>query len=121
MKHSLLLSVAALLFFANSNAQELNDFKKENKTAVFTTKFVTEDQKTVTYVIRDAGDGVWQFFSDDKYKDFDKVVKIVGLGHMITNDETLTQLKDLPIGYYATRKNKLDKWKIHKSDSEISY
>lgn len=97
-------------------AQEKKAFKEPLDTAVFTTKFVTEDKKTITYVTHDADDGAWQFFSDDEFEDFEKVAKIIGLGQIIKIDPTLTELADMPIGYYAIRKDKTKKWKIKKHE-----
>ena len=89
-------------------------FKEADNTAVFTTKFVIVDNKEITEVHHDEDDGAWQFFSDDKFDDFSKVVKLVGLGQITKIDSTLFEIADMPTGYVAHRKYKGDKWIIEK-------
>lgn len=89
-------------------------FKDELNTAVFTTKFVINDKKLITYVSHDIEDGAWQFFSDDAFENFEDVAMIVGLGEIIKFDETLLNLADLPLGYTATRNSLADTWSINK-------
>jgi hypothetical protein len=81
-------------------------------TAVFTTKFVLDDNKIITYVTHDLEDGAWQFFSDDSFENFEEVAKIVGLQEIFDMDNTLLEIADLPLGFYATRKDKFDNWTI---------
>jgi hypothetical protein len=89
---------------------------KNSDTAVFTTKFVLEDNKAITYVTHDLEDGAWQFFSDDEFEDFQGVAKIVGLNEIMDIDPTLKELADMKPGHVATRKNKEDKWTIKKAE-----
>lgn len=90
-------------------------FKEADNTAVFTTKFVTTDKKEITEVHHDKDDGAWQFFSDDKFDDFSKVAKLVGLGQITKIDSTLFEIADMPTGYVAHRKFKGDNWIIEKN------
>ena len=80
----------------------------------FTTKFVLEDNKTITYVTHDIEDGAWQFFSEDEFENFESVAKIVGLNEIMDKDSTLKELADMEPGHVATRKHKVDKWIIRK-------
>jgi hypothetical protein len=89
-------------------------FKEADNTAVFTTKFVIADNKEITEVHHDEDDGAWQFFSDDQFDDFSKVAKVVGLGQITKIDSTLFEIADMPMGYFAHRKFKGDKWIIEK-------
>jgi hypothetical protein len=89
-------------------------FKDPPNTAVFTTKFVIEDQKTITYVTHDSDDGAWQFFSDDEFDDFESVAKIVSIQQIVELDLTILELANMPIGHYAIRENMTDDWKIYK-------
>jgi hypothetical protein len=82
--------------------------------AVFTTRFVLEDKKTITFVTHDLEDGAWQFFSDDTFDDFEDVAKVVGLHEIFEIDETLLKISDLPPGFTASRKDKTDNWTIKK-------
>lgn len=89
-------------------------FKEPDNTAVFTTKFVTTDKKEITEVHHDEDEGDWQFFSDDHFKDYRQVVKVVGLGQIIKLDTTLLEIADMPVGYLAHRKFRGDRWVIEK-------
>ena len=87
-------------------------FKEADNTAVFTTKFVLNEGKEITLVYHDEDDGAWQFFSDDKFDDFENVAKIVGLSEIIDMDNSLLDLADLQEGYFAQRRSKGEKWII---------
>jgi hypothetical protein len=84
--------------------------------AVFTTTFVLDDKKRITYVSRELEDGTWLFFSDDEFDDFEAVVKILGFNEIMEMDPTLKELKDMKPGYFATRKGKSEAWVIGKED-----
>lgn len=89
-------------------------FNEADNNAVFTTKFVIEDRKDITKVYHEADDGAWQFFSDDSFDDYTKVVMVVGLGEMVRHDNTILDIADIPLGYVAQRKFKGDKWIVEK-------
>jgi hypothetical protein len=108
--------MASFFSFSKATAQTKKAFTEELNTAVFTTKFVISDNKEITYVTHDADDGAWQFFSEDKFEDYEEVAKIVGLGQIIKRDESILELADMPVGYYAFRKSKKDKWVIKKQE-----
>jgi hypothetical protein len=91
---------------------ETDKHVKEIDIAVFTTKYVLEDKRIITYVSHEIEDGAWQFFSDDKFEDFSKVVRVVGFNEMMDLDPTLRELVDMEMGYIATRNNIDDKWTI---------
>jgi hypothetical protein len=110
-----IIIMVSFLGFGKSNAQTKKEFKDPLNTAVFTTKYVIEDNKDITYVTHELEDGSWQFFSDDKFEDFTKVAKLVTLSNIIKSDKTVLEIADLPLGYYATRENRNEKWKIFKS------
>jgi hypothetical protein len=93
---------------------EQKKFTQSDNTAVFSTKFVIVDNKEITTVYHNKEDGAWQFFSDDHFDHFEKVVKIVGLGEITKRDDTLLELADMPAGSVAHRKFKGDKWVIEK-------
>ena len=105
----------SILGFGKSNAQTKKEFADALNTVVFTTKYVTEDNKEITYVTHELEDGSWQFFSDDEFEDFTKVAKLVTLSNIIRIDKTVLDIADLPLGYYATRKNKKEKWETFKT------
>jgi hypothetical protein len=93
-------------------------FKEGLNTAVFTTTFVIKGNKPITYVSHDFEDGAWQFFSEDKFENFEDVAMVVGLGQMIERDKSLLNIADLPLGYTATRDSLTDTWTISKSQKE---
>ena len=92
----------------------MKTFKDSLNTAVFTTIFVFKDKKPITHVFHDIDDGAWQFFSDDDYKDYEKVAMVVSLDEIIELDRTVLEIAHLPLGFYATRKSRSDNWTIHK-------
>jgi hypothetical protein len=90
-------------------------FKEKDNTAVFTTKFVIKEGKDITLVTHEKEDGAWQFFSNDSFDNFEDVAMVVGLGEIIKIDSSLTEVSDMPKGYFAQRKFKGDKWIIEES------
>ena len=96
----------------------MQDIKEETpiEIAVFTTKFVIEDKKTIVLVTHDIEDGAWRFFSDDSFENFEEVAKIVEFQELINMDNSLLQIVDLPLGYSATRNDEFDNWKIVKDN-----
>lgn len=88
----------------------MGNFKEDLNTAVFTTKYVIEQNSAILYVYH-YEDGSWQFNGVEKHlKDED--YKVVSLGEILTIDKTLDQIGDIPLGFEAIRKTKTDKWKI---------
>jgi hypothetical protein len=103
---------------------KINSIKKtrENKygfetslnTAVFTTSFVINDKRPITYVSHNFEDGAWQFFSDDLFDDFEKVAKLVSLEEIIDLDTSIIDLSEMQEGYSASRMTLNDKWVMKK-------
>jgi hypothetical protein len=85
-------------------------FIEADNTAVFTTKFVVNDKKEITYVTHEKEDGAWQFFSNDNFDNFEDVARVVGLGEIVKIDSTVLEIADMPEGFYAQRRFKGDKW-----------
>jgi len=94
----------------------MKKFEDSLNTAVFTTKFVVKDKKEITYITHESEDGVWQFFSNDNFDDFEEVSMILSLDEIINLDKTVLEIADLPLGYIASRETVKDKWKISKND-----
>jgi len=118
MKKIIYTLVVVFLFLPCSsktaNRVQVKKFKEPENTAVFTTKFVIVDKKDITTVYHDKEDGAWQFMSEGHFDDFSTVAKLVGLGQIVKIDSTLTQVADMPRGYFAHRKSKGEKWVIEK-------
>ena len=85
-------------------------------TAVFTTRFVIEDKKTITYVTHEIEDGAWQFFSDDRFDDFESVAKVVGLREIIKLDPSIMELIEMSEGFIETRNGRHDNWVVRKAE-----
>ncbi|MCL1942742.1 MAG: hypothetical protein FWF54_04235 [Candidatus Azobacteroides sp.] len=92
------------------------EFKDSPDTAVFTTKFVTEDKADITYVCHDADDGAWQFFSEDRYEDFAEIARLASLKEIISLDDSVLEIADLPEGYFAFRPHKRYHWMTKKQE-----
>lgn len=110
-----------LLFFEVFRSRQRvasKKFKESEKTAVFTTKFVIKNNKEITTVYHFKEDSTWQFSSSDEVKNFEDVAMIVKLGQIIKNDNSILEIADLPLGYFAYRKSKGDKWIIEKIENE---
>lgn len=73
-------------------------FNEPLDTAVFTTKFVLEESKDITYVTHEVEDGAWQFFSIDDFLNYEQVAKVVGLGEIIEIDDSVPEIADMPEG-----------------------
>lgn len=97
------------------NEQIKMEFNEPLNTAVFTTKFVLEENRDITNVTHEE-DGAWQFFSDDEFEDFEKVAKVVGLGEIIEIDDSILALAEMPEGYYAYRESRYSNWEIRKQE-----
>ena len=98
----------------------MKQFTDPPETPVYTSRFVVEKHQLITYVGHDAEDGAWQFYSKEEIDDFDKEVKLIRLDDMIGLDESLLEIADLPLGYFAVRKTKKDGWEIYKQNEEES-
>ncbi|MEI7492178.1 MAG: hypothetical protein WCK92_12320 [Bacteroidota bacterium] len=89
-------------------------FKTSLNTAVFTTKFVLNENKVITKVSHYKEDGAWEFFSDDEFIEFEKVAKLVSLEEILDLDPSIKDLFNLKEGYQAIRMSLKDKWIINK-------
>jgi hypothetical protein len=89
-------------------------FREPDATAVFTTRYVINDTRPITYVTHEEEDGAWQFFSSDEFDDFGKVAMVVALKEILALDPSLLQLADMPVGHYAVRETSDHNWIIKK-------
>ncbi|TFF38452.1 hypothetical protein [Mucilaginibacter psychrotolerans] len=87
-------------------------FKEPENTAVFTTKFITADKHAITLVKHNSDDNTWEFFSDDKFDDYEAVAKVVSLKEIIALDSSVLEIADLAAGYCAHRKLRNESWEI---------
>ena len=78
----------------------------ENK-AVITTKYVVENNSTITSVHYDE-DGDWQFFGNEYITEDDAVV--VSVKQILNIDATLNDIPEIHRGQIAIRTNKNSLW-----------
>jgi Domain of unknown function (DUF4262) len=69
-------------------------------TQVYLSTAVHDGTERVTFVSHDAEDGAWQFLGDSM---FNGSGVVVCFHHPIDRDPSLTELADLPLGWYAER------------------
>ena len=85
-------------------------FKENLNTAVFTTKFVIEENSPILFVFH-YDDGSWQFSGTEENLS-DEDYRIVSLQEMIEHDKSIHELGDMPINSQASRSNSKSPWKI---------
>lgn len=79
--------------------------------AVFTSRDIVEHRKIITYVSHDDDDGAWQFHAGDGTPEDECDARIVSLQEVLNLDATVSELADLPTGWYAWRTSREDDWK----------
>ena len=88
----------------------MKSFQESLDTAVFTTRFVLEEQSPIL-VAYHYDDGSWQFSGkEDNLSDED--FKIISLGEIIEIDKSLLQLSDMPLNSEAKRLSPTSEWRI---------
>jgi hypothetical protein len=75
-------------------------FKDSPHSEAVLSEKIDNGTEPVTFVSHDASDGAWQFLGDSM---FEGRGVLVCLHHPIDRDPTLTELADLPVGWYAER------------------
>jgi Domain of unknown function (DUF4262) len=87
-------------------------------TRVFLSQSVHEGREAVTYVSHDESDGAWQFLGDSMSNGGGPVISC--FHHPIDNDPSLSELADLPSGWWAERAEPGEPWVRSKHEkSEI--
>src|SRR5882762_5115205 len=84
-------------------------FDKPRKVAVFTTIEIVSRNKPVLYVSHDADDGAWQFLTGETVTVDNG--RTVALSEINNPDPSVAELRDLPLGWCATRKDISSPWK----------
>jgi hypothetical protein len=91
-------------------------FRDPPHTRVFLSEAVHTGAEPVTFVLRDIEDGAWQFLGDSMTESKDPV--IVCFHHPIDKDRSLSELADLPLGWYAERSSPGEPWIRHEHEPE---
>jgi hypothetical protein len=83
-------------------------FKDAKNVMVMTTKKVMKENRTIVYVSHDADDGMWQFHDGAEVETDDAM--LVSLEEVMTLDNALMKLHDLPLGWIAWRDDQDSEW-----------
>ena len=102
-----IVAMASVLFgCGGSGTGEL--LQKERNTVAVTQRSVLVGQYAILTILRDSVDGTWFCFPDE-HPEVDPEVTLP-LQEVVRIDSTVAQLRDLPVGWKATRKAKSAPW-----------
>lgn len=87
-------------------------FQDPPHTRVFLSETVHQGTEAVTYVSHDEEDGAWQFLGESMSDGGGPVISC--FHHPIDNDTSLSELADLPLGWWAEREKPGQPWVRHK-------
>ncbi|MCK5708515.1 MAG: hypothetical protein KAI43_12775 [Candidatus Aureabacteria bacterium] len=73
-----------------------------------------EGKKTILYVSHDIEDGAWQFLTGEIPKE--EEARILLLEEIVELDPSVSELADLPMGWFAERQNKNEPWSRTKKE-----
>ncbi len=85
-------------------------------TQAFLSQTVQDRAEQITYVSHDTSDGAWQFLGDSMADGGGPVTSC--LHHPLDWDQSLRELYDLPLGWYAVRDKPGDPWQRFESGPE---
>ena len=88
------------------------NFKCSLSTAVFSTRHVINQGKTIQIVIHEIDDGNWRFLSKEDSETAENKLIMVSLQEVLMIDPTLSEISHLKAGNIAIRKFVGDNWKI---------
>ena len=80
--------------------------------AVFTTKYVLNNNSHILYVYHYEEDGAWEFLGIENHNDED--YRIISLEEIINIDSSILEIVSMNMGYYAKRKSKEAEWIIER-------
>jgi hypothetical protein len=89
-------------------------FSDPRKVAVFTTKSILERRVPILMVTHDEEDGAWQFLDGSTPMMEDG--RIMGLEEIVSRDNSILELANLPEGWMAIRSSPSSPWKIMKHE-----
>jgi len=91
-------------------------FADPKNLAVISLRSIVFGGRPNLHVTHDEDDGSWQFLGDGDAQAEDAAV--VGLGEMVELDASVVQLRDLPLGWHAWRKQRGDPWHRERNQHE---
>jgi hypothetical protein len=89
-------------------------FKDKQNVMVITTKSIVINGNPILYISHDEEDGMWQFHDGTEANEEDGTV--ISLKEMLELDTSISEIADLPCGWYAWRNNINDTWKRQKAE-----
>jgi hypothetical protein len=89
-------------------------FADSPNVATFTVRSIVEKRRPLLLVVHDNDDGSWQFLDGDQINISNAM--LVGLGEIAKLDQSILELADLPLGWYASRQSPFDSWLRGKKD-----
>jgi len=95
----------------------LKQFPDNLNTAVITTKYILEQQNPILYVYHYEDDGAWQFSGSEDCEDRD--YRVISLEEMTNIDNSVLELADMPLGFYAKRKDISSSWEIERFNENV--
>jgi len=84
-------------------------FRDPKNVMVLTSKNIIEGISSIVYVSHDEDDGMWQFHDGSDVEADDAI--LVSLEEVVSIDNTIKELYDLPLGWIAWRNEKNNEWK----------
>jgi len=94
-------------------------FADPRNVVAFTTADVIDRSLSIVYVCRDEDDGAWQFHSINGAPDDLAEHRLVALEEIVTQDPTIAEVADLPLGWRATRSDVGGPWKRERAAETI--
>ena len=84
-------------------------FDQPRNTAAFSLRSIVFDGEPILYVVHEAEDGSWQFL-DGKPLEMANAA-LVGLGTIVSQDASVLEVADLPLGWSAFRSSVNSAWR----------
>jgi len=88
----------------------MKQFEQPLNTPVITTKHVMQDKSVIVYVAHHEEDGSWVFTGAEDF--LPKYAMVITLEKMLEHDASILEVADMPVGYYAIRKDKNSPWRV---------
>jgi len=85
-------------------------FEDPKNFAVFTSRFVIEEDHPIFYVTHDREDGAWQFHAQNHMETTEADIRLVALEEIYLQDGSIGDLHDLPCGWHAWRQTPSSEW-----------
>jgi hypothetical protein len=85
-------------------------FEDPPNVAVIASRKVVREGDWIAYVSHDSDDGGWQFQNGDPGPRSESDAMVVSLLNIVQLDDSIAQLADLPLGWFAWRESKASPW-----------